>query len=145
MATCFAILLTITIHVRTCLAPKKVARFFPKVVRRSTSIINSFCSKVSKQVALFCCPFYHTLSVIRQRKLSTLFMMMIIIIIIIIIITIMIIITEPGHKENWHLNLGEYHLNLDFILIYNICKLSDLIRRRNYWRVKVNQESNFIV
>ena len=27
-------------------------------------------------------------------------------IIILIVITIMIIITEPGHKENWHLNLA---------------------------------------
>ena len=31
------------------------------VVKRATSLFNSFCSNVAKQVACFCCPFYHTL------------------------------------------------------------------------------------
>ena len=31
------------------------------MVKRATSLFNSFCSNVAKQVARFCCPFYHTL------------------------------------------------------------------------------------
>ena len=47
------------------------------VVKRATFLFNSFCSNVAKQVASFCCPFYHsvmlaTLSVIKT-KLNKLF------------------------------------------------------------------------
>ena len=40
------------------------------VVKRASSRFNSFCYNVSKQVALFCCPFYRCL---RWRILTTLF------------------------------------------------------------------------
>ena len=39
--------------VRPCFAANKVARFFSWVVKRATSLFNSFCSNVSKQVASF--------------------------------------------------------------------------------------------
>ena len=47
----------LTAHVRTCLAANKVARFFLSwVVKRTTSLFNSFCINVAKQVNRFSLP-----------------------------------------------------------------------------------------
>ena len=40
----------LTAHVRTCLAANKVARFFSWLVKRATSLFNSFSINVAKQV-----------------------------------------------------------------------------------------------
>ena len=59
-ATCSNLYFTARLSqdVRTCLAANKVARFFSWVVKRATSLFNSFCSNVSKQVASFLLPPY---------------------------------------------------------------------------------------
>ena len=59
-ATCSNLYFTARLSqdVRTCLAANKVARFISWVVKRATSLFNSFCSNVSKQVASFLLPPY---------------------------------------------------------------------------------------
>ena len=79
-ATCFATLLRnelnsdvtrFTTHVETHLVTNEVSNVFAWVVKRATSLFNSFCSNVAKQVACFffllVLPFYGTL---REQKIS---------------------------------------------------------------------------
>ena len=47
-----------TQHATTWFDAKRV---WTRVVKRGTSLFNSFCSIVTKQVALVCCPFYRSL------------------------------------------------------------------------------------
>ena len=41
------------------------------VVKRTTSLFNSFCSNVAKQVARFCCTFYHRVKGAVSRQSSS--------------------------------------------------------------------------
>ena len=47
-----------------------VVVFFACMVKRKTSLFNSFCTNVAKQVARFCCLFYRTFISIRFRQLN---------------------------------------------------------------------------
>ena len=52
-----------TQHAKTWLDARQVWTW---VVKRTTSLFNSLCTNITKQVALFCCPFY-------RRSKTTLF------------------------------------------------------------------------
>ena len=70
-ATCFATLrqnelnndvARFTTRIKPVLQQIRLLAGLMWVVKRATSLFNSFCSNVAKQVARFCCPFFRTLT-----------------------------------------------------------------------------------